>query len=184
MPTNRTPAIDWRRVQLDGLGVGRAAALSTLPETARSEYLETQFFEEFAKHTCLRNFLGAVFLRDEHWVGNMGFFRHRLEAPFLPEHCDFVAGLNAHAYRTLLQSEYITLLEDAVGAFGGTMDAIYLIDQHGNVRYANGAASRLAHDGRLTVEDRRLATSDKAGLLRVKKAIAACLANRPRKNGV
>lgn len=168
--------IDAQREMLASAETGRAMAMSQLPPATQAAYFESEFFQEFAKNSCLYMSMGGVFLRDDRRVGNTGFHRRRLER-FLPDEIAFAETLNAHVRRAFTQADYLTLLEDAVSILGDGANAIYLLDDDLRVQYANGAAGRLARDGRLDVSNQRIQHPNRPAQARLNAALSACLSD-------
>lgn len=159
--------------------VGEVRSLGDVSTDFRCAYLDSEFYQEFAVHTCCRMQLGAPFYRGDGWTAHIGVHRYDLDDPFGPSECSSVAGLLSHLRRVLEQQDYVGLLEDAVATLGGFGHGIFLIDGAGRVQYANAMAARVVRDGWLRLEDRLLSTNCPTDTVRLHSMLGELLSRKP-----
>lgn len=167
--------MDWLRQLIMDKPVGATSALSDYSEQIISDYIESEFFQEFAKDTCLWMSMGGWFKQSPDWLGNTGFHRGSMDAPFSGEETEFLEHLHPHISRVLQQADYVNLLEEAVSHLGPRTEAVFLIGADGAVQYANDAASNVVNAGGLNVRNQQLLADTPADTARLQAAIAPLL---------
>jgi PAS domain-containing protein len=107
------------------------------------EFLETRFYNEWAKPQGLVDFLSAVLDKSATSVAMFGVFRHRKDGLVDEEARRRMRLVVPHVRRAVLINRLIDLKQTEAAAFADTFDGLsaglFLVDAHGHIVHANAA---------------------------------------------